>query len=583
VDTILNLRPDELKPSPFNPRKHLGDVAELAASLKQVGMLEPVVARLIPDAGPNAGLYEIVCGHRRHAAAKLAELADVPTIVREYSDDDVLEVMIVENSQRADVHPLDEADGFKALIGRGRTVIAIADKVGRSASYVAQRLQLCELCSAGRKALDEEKITLGAAMVLARVPNKLQQEAVEEALSWHRYGEDTGAAASAKSVREHIEEHFMLRLDQAPFPLDDATLRPKVGACTACPKRTGNQAELFADVASKDLCTEPRCFKEKTRLYWPIRAKAAKEAGQAVLDGKAGKAAAAAPYSKGYERVDGHQVWTGSKHVDARKIVDKAKVPVTLAFDEDEGRIVELVKRVDLDKAVRKESPVDKDTSSHRYDHKAAEAKREREQRIQRRSIALALEQAIAEVEERAAAAPTSHKVSDCIDTLVRGFIVRAWSDTISVIIKRRGLELAKPKNRTHQTSNEALLKILDGMTRPERLGLGVELGLLAIAPGNWGAKSPLWAPSLKSLGVDATKCEAQAAAEEKERAAAKKAREKKKGKAGAKAAAKTVKAKAERGVCRECGCTDPEPCATDHGPCCWVDTTETLCSRCAP
>lgn len=592
MDTLLNLRTDELKPSPYNPRKHLGDLTELAASLKQVGMLEPVIAR------PVNGHHEIVCGHRRHAAAKLAELEHVPTIVREYTDDDVLEVMIVENSQRADVHPLDEADGFAELVKRGRTVAAIADKVGRSPAYVAQRMQLGQLCKEARAAYDEEKLTLGAAMALARVPNKLQQEALKEILDWHDPrgswdGNDVDqghAAATAAGVRKLIEQQFMLRLDGAPFPTDDAALRPKVGACTTCSKRTGNQAELFADTSSKDMCTEPRCFKEKVRLYWPIRAKQARDAGQKVLDGEAGKRAAAAGYASGYERVDDHKVWNGSKHVEARKIVEKAKVPVTLAFDADEGRIVELVKRADLDKAVRKESPALKDTSSHRDDYKAQEEKRRREGERRNRINDLAIGAAVAAAEERAVAGPLTHKVQDCFDALVRGFIVRAWADTLNAIIKRRGIEVKKPKNRTHQTSAEArLLAVYEDMSRPQRLGLGVEIGLLALAPGTWGNKNPLWASSLKALGVDVAKCEAQASAEEKQRTAAKKARAKKKGKGTAKGKqSKRVipgasNATPTRGVCKECGCVDDKPCKTDHGPCCWVDTTETLCSGCAP
>lgn len=262
INQVINLHVDEIQPSPFNPRKHFaeGAIAELANSIRQVGVQQPVIVRVV------AGEFELVFGHRRLKAAKLAGLTEIPAIEREYSDDQVLEVQIVENSQREDVHPLDEADGFKALIDRGYTIARIADRIGRTPAFVAARLQLVQLCKKGREIYDAGNMSLGAAIAIARVPAKLQIEVIDHLQpEWRR---KEGHVINAIFAQATIRDHFMLILVDAPFDGADPELVKKAGACTACPKRSGNQPELFADLQGDDLCTDPSCLKSKCDAVW---------------------------------------------------------------------------------------------------------------------------------------------------------------------------------------------------------------------------------------------------------------------------------------------------------------------------
>jgi ParB/RepB/Spo0J family partition protein len=511
TEKIVDLPTTALKPSPFNPRKHLGDVAELAASIGQVGVLEPVVVRTVGKG------YELVFGHRRHAAAVLAKLKLIPGIVREYSDDDVLEVQIVENSQRADVHPLDEADGFKVLVDRGRTVAQIADKVGRSRAYVAQRPQLCHLSEHGRQALDQEEISLGAAQALARVPERLQQEALE-ALVDSTFGDDQHAPISSAHARSLIESEFMLRLEQAPWRADeqiDAELVPKAGPCSACPKRTGNQAELFDDVKSPDLCTDPTCFRAKLDALWKLRKKDKGENAPKLLEGAEAKKALS--YSGGYEKLDAKH-WTGSKHVEVAKVVKKAGAPITIAQDPETGAHVELVRKADLDKALKVAAP---EAKPARDGYAAADRRRELEDKKRRRVVALA-----------AAEQASRGEAESLIAMIVRAFAARAWNDHQKAVLARRGVAADKRKHGSGNDVEGALLKHIDGLDLKQVLGLGVELALLTAAPSmNYGGGTR-WKPALMALGVDEAKIEKQVAAEFAERARAKRAKASKKAKA---------------------------------------------------
>jgi len=136
---------ERLRRNPDQPRRQFieGDINELADSIRQVGILQPILVR--PDPG-FAGDYQIVAGERRWRAAQMAGLKTVPILVRELDDLAVLEIGIIENVQRADLNPVEEALGYRALIERfGRTQEAVAQTVGKSRSHVANALRLLSL------------------------------------------------------------------------------------------------------------------------------------------------------------------------------------------------------------------------------------------------------------------------------------------------------------------------------------------------------------------------------------------------------------------------------------------------------
>lgn len=536
----------KLAPSPFQPDRvsKRGNLDELAESFKDVGILEPLIVRAKPD--PNGKTHELVAGHRRDLAAGIAGLDEVPCIVRDYSDEQVLEVFAIENGQREGLHPLDECAVFTELVKRGRSVADIADKTGRDRSYVAKRLKLVDLGKKTSAALDAGEINLGAALVLARVPGKLQDEALGDAVGGYQ---EPGTVVTEKLVKRIVEEQYMLRIDGKAFPIDDDQLVPKAGACSHCPKRTGNQVELFADAKSPDLCTDPACFKQKQKAYFPIRTKAHKDAGGEVLQGKAAKSALG--YSSGYTTLDRERYVYG-KWLKARAILKKAgaKPPITLVQDPDTGAAVELVKEADLKKAEAALAPKTKGGQAA-VDYEAKDAaKRKRDKakaKRQARVNAKAFEQAVASAEQ-ADEVTVPNLRDDLIDLVVRAFIGRAWNDTQKALITRRGLEVIRRKayyaGGTANPDNEGtLLKHYDSLPAAGRLAMGVELALHMSAP-SVAAHGPAgdakkWNAAMKALGVDLKAIEAEVKAEEKAAAVAKRKKASKKKGTKAKAAAK--------------------------------------------
>jgi ParB family chromosome partitioning protein len=155
----------DISPSPVNPRSDLGEIGELAASITSLGIIQPLTVR--PTAN---GLYLLVAGERRYAAALAAGLTEVPAIVREINDKIALEIALMENCQRRDLDPTDEARAYRTLISEhGYTQRNLAKQIGRSQSHIAKRLALLELPEDIRSEVDSGGITLPDAAELARL------------------------------------------------------------------------------------------------------------------------------------------------------------------------------------------------------------------------------------------------------------------------------------------------------------------------------------------------------------------------------------------------------------------------------
>jgi len=174
-----------LRESPMNPRKHYppGPLAELAASIKEKGILTPLTVRPMPVSrwpDPQTPLYEIGAGHRRYRAGKLGGRESVPCFVREMDDLDFLELLVIENDQREDVHPLEQATGYKALMLQdGYDAKRIADRIGRSEKFVYDRVKLLQLTKEAQALFFAAKLTAGHAILLARLSAADQARALE--------------------------------------------------------------------------------------------------------------------------------------------------------------------------------------------------------------------------------------------------------------------------------------------------------------------------------------------------------------------------------------------------------------------
>jgi ParB family chromosome partitioning protein len=174
-----------LRPNPRNPRKNFSDaeLEELAASIKERGIIQPVVVRAVRGA---KDAYEIIAGERRWRAAQRAGLHDVPIVPVEATDSEALELAIIENVQRADLNPLEEAGGYQALANEYKhSHEDIAKIVGKSRSHVTNTLRLLKLSEPIKAYINAGKITAGAARMLigAPDPEAMAREIVERGLN----------------------------------------------------------------------------------------------------------------------------------------------------------------------------------------------------------------------------------------------------------------------------------------------------------------------------------------------------------------------------------------------------------------
>jgi ParB family chromosome partitioning protein len=180
-ETLASLAIDALQPGRFQPRARIGQeaLAELAESIKSQGVMQPILARPI-----GAGRYEIIAGERRWRAARMAGLAAVPALVREVTDRHALAIALIENLQREDLNPLDEATGIKRLTEEfGMTHAEAAEAVGRSRAAVTNALRLLELAPPVQELVREGKLDMGHARALLALPALKQIEFAREAVA----------------------------------------------------------------------------------------------------------------------------------------------------------------------------------------------------------------------------------------------------------------------------------------------------------------------------------------------------------------------------------------------------------------
>ena len=176
---------EQLRPSRFQPRRNFAeaDIQALAESIREQGILQPILVRRHPEA---PGSYEIVAGERRWRAAQTAQLHQVPVIVKDIGDEGVLEIALVENIQRQDLGPLEEAEGFQRLIDEfSHTQEELAKAVGRSRSHIANTIRLLNLPDKVKALLDEGALSAGHARALlnAADPEGLASQVVKRGLN----------------------------------------------------------------------------------------------------------------------------------------------------------------------------------------------------------------------------------------------------------------------------------------------------------------------------------------------------------------------------------------------------------------
>lgn len=184
-DDALNVPIEQVTPNPDQPRRVFDQaaLAELADSIRHRGIIQPLIVRRHPDDGD---IYQIVAGERRWRAAQLAQLHELPVLVRSFSDEEMLEVAIIENIQRADLNAIDEAASYRQLMIRfGHTQEKLAEALGKSRSHIANLLRLLNLPDQVQEWVRDDKLSAGhaRALVTAENPVPLARKIIEKDLS----------------------------------------------------------------------------------------------------------------------------------------------------------------------------------------------------------------------------------------------------------------------------------------------------------------------------------------------------------------------------------------------------------------
>ncbi|NKI97563.1 ParB/RepB/Spo0J family partition protein [Rhizobacter sp. SG703] len=306
MEIITSIPLAQLRESPFNPRRTFTGIDELAASIVGEGRIhEPLLVRLIEAGVDGRDAFEIVFGHRRFRAAAVAELETAPCMIRTMTDAEARSAQIAENLQRADVHPLEEAEGFQALIDSDNlTLNDLAQKFGKSRSYIHSRVTLLKAIPSIRKACLDGEVGTEVVVLFARLREPALQEKALSYVSRDYHAKlDDGGKRSYRRIKAILSEKFTLSLSKAIFDIEDEMLVPSAGHCVRCPKRTGNAPE-FEDIAAPtdkkdkygrypdrapvhgpDVCTDPDCFAEKKKAHLKREAEKLEAAGKTVMQG----------------------------------------------------------------------------------------------------------------------------------------------------------------------------------------------------------------------------------------------------------------------------------------------------------
>ncbi|MBT5415794.1 MAG: ParB/RepB/Spo0J family partition protein [Rhodospirillaceae bacterium] len=225
---------EQLRPGKFQPRRHFSpeDMEALVASVREKGILQPILVRR-DTSDPNR--YEIIAGERRWRAAQAAQLHEIPVLVRDLSDSDALEVALIENVQRQDLSPLEEAEGYRRLMAEfSHTQDGLAQAIGKSRSHIANMLRLLSLPEEVQKLLDSRALSAGHARALLNLPDPV--------------------AAARQVVRDGLSVRQTERLGQAIKDRSSGntpTKPPKDADTKALERRLSETLGLRVEIAAK--------------------------------------------------------------------------------------------------------------------------------------------------------------------------------------------------------------------------------------------------------------------------------------------------------------------------------------------
>jgi ParB/RepB/Spo0J family partition protein len=327
----------DIYPSPVQPRKNFGNLDTLAASMKAAGLLQAVVVREMLGKG-----YELVSGERRLRAAKLLKWDSIPAVVRELTDDEAHTITAVENLERDNLTPLEQARSIDTLLtAPGHTVADVADRLGRSPGWVTRRASLLNLSVEWQGFIEDEKTDIShwpasCLEVVARLNAEDQADMLTE-YKIHRN------VPIRTDLLEHVTHKYQRDITTAGFDTTDAVLLQGIGSCTECRARTGAQPDLFDDMekAPEGLgrCLDLKCWMQKERASREQQFLQAKEKHgdelRTVAQGYYHANGSATPWSKAVDkaRIKNEWEWQSCKRT------EPGATPVLVVDGKDRGKV----------------------------------------------------------------------------------------------------------------------------------------------------------------------------------------------------------------------------------------------------
>ena len=520
-NTVINLPLESVTISKTNPRKHFDpeQLTELADSIKTHGVLQPILVR------PNGDKFQLVVGERRFRASKEAKVKTIPAITKALTDEEAFELGMIENLQRQDLTEIEEAKGYRYMLDKfGYKAEDLAEKINKSRAYIYGRLKLVSLCGKGQKALDKGEISASIGLLIARIPGKAQQDkALEEILEGDNWNED--GAMTFRASKEHIEENYMIRLKGCGFSTKDEKLLPKAGPCTTCPKRTGNQKDLYPNT-SADVCTDPECFRAKVETNQAILIEKAKAQGKEVLAGKE------AEKHISYGRLSHNssllelkkQCYEDGKTRSYQELLGKDCPEITLVQTED--GLLPTVNKKEAEAVLKKKFKWARQSGNRDQKWKDEQKRETAKRKIQ----AQVFKESLAQIADNA----RSTKVTDKFWLFIAKTLAHNWytSDNLQALIKRREIPYTMAKDAWDMKWGKFLLDYLETAKGSEVRSIVVELVVSREGHRDWNGKlHDSFKDACTMFGIDSAQIEkdVKREAKAKETAKAKKKTAKKK------------------------------------------------------
>ena len=272
---------DKIVSSGINPRLAFDAerLAELATSIRNVGVLQPLTVRMIG----RFKTYQVVCGDRRLRASREAGLKTVPCIVKELNDAEAFELTITENLQREDIHPLEEAAAYLSLVKGKFDIASIALKFGKSENYIRTRIKMNDLIEPFKTLFLRDKIGIALAMKISTIAPDGQTILYDQ--EFYNSDSTTWEPMSMRDLDWKIERSLSAKLDDADLFLYDTELLPGIPACNVCPDNTNSNYGLFPN-EGEGRCMNVTCLQKKKDAYFMQRLQSVHESHPEIAIGK---------------------------------------------------------------------------------------------------------------------------------------------------------------------------------------------------------------------------------------------------------------------------------------------------------